>query len=391
MKIVHVVEPLAGGMVTFLKSLVENLPDDFHIIVHGERPKVTPLAEVKKHFVFRNVKFLKWKSAQRSVSPQKDLAAFLELYAILKRLKSNNSVDIVHLHCSKGGFLGRIVCKLLGIEDIVVYTPNGAPFMVGTSKAANFFYKKLERVAALFGGQVVCCSPSEQKAYKMAGINSITINNGIQFDKIARARSKRKKNNVFRIVTAGRIVHQKNPILFNKIATYFESFPQFEFIWVGDGTERDILTAKNIHITGWLQKDGVNELVTNADVYLSTANFEGLPFSVLEALALNKPVLLTDCVGNKDLVIKGLNGDVFTTADEAINKVLHFYNNYSMLQVMGEHSGAHCQTSFDSTDTYKSYKKLYQKAAFTNMEPTLSLNQIAWNKMKLARFFKIAR
>ena len=193
MKIVHVVEPLAGGMVTFIKSLVDNLPDDFHIIVHGERKQVTPFAEVKKQFTARNVKFLRWKSAQRSLHPLKDIRAFIELFTILKRLKNSNSVDVVHLHCSKGGFIGRIVCRLLGIQQLVVYTPNGAPFMVGSNKTSNYLYKKLEKIAAAFGGEVVCCSPSEQKAYELAGINAITINNGIQYDKLVPVYVKRKK------------------------------------------------------------------------------------------------------------------------------------------------------------------------------------------------------
>lgn len=385
MKIVHVVEPLAGGMVTFIKSLVENLPDDFHVIVHGERRQVTSFTEVKKEFSSQNVKFLRWKSAQRSLSPLKDIHAFFELYTILKRLKKNNSVDIVHLHSSKGGFIGRVACRFLGIQDVVVYTPNGAPFMVSDSPASNYFYKKLEKIASLFGGQVVCCSPSEQQAYQLAGINAITINNGVKHEKITQFQNKKKKDNVFRIVTSGRIENQKNPILFNKIASYFQEFKQFEFIWVGEGTERHLLNSNNIQVTGWLSKDDANEIVGNSDLYLSTATFEGLPFAVLEALALKKPVLLSDCIGNKDLVMKGLNGDIFQTENDAINKLLHFYNNNSMLSVMGEHSESHCKNSFDLFNTYQSYKKLYQKAVFSNNGANLQLNQLTWNKMKIIR------
>ena len=134
-----------------------------------------------------------------------------------------------------------------------------------------------------------------------------------------------------------------------------------------------------------MDKEAVNNIITNADIYLSTATFEGLPFAVLEALALQKPVLLTNCIGNKDLVLKSLNGDVFQTENEAIHKILQFFNNYKMLAVMGEHSGAHCKTSFDLFDTNKSYRKLYQKAAFSRREPTNRLNQLLWNKMKIIR------
>jgi glycosyltransferase involved in cell wall biosynthesis len=267
------------------------------------------------------------------------------------------------------------VCRILGIQGVVVYTPNGPPFMVGTNRASNYIYKKLEKFASAFGGQVVCCSPSEQKAYELAGISAITINNGIDYEKEICPPNKQQKDTIFRIVTSGRIVHQKNPVLFNKIASYFEEFKQFVFLWIGDGTNRHLLTAKNIQITGWLDKDEVNGIVTGADIYLSTSKFEGLPYAVLEALALRKPVLLTDCMGNKDLVVKGLNGDVFKNENEAINKIFQFYNNSSMLSIMGEHSGSHCNTFFNSFDTYQGYKMLYQKAAVLRKE-SVRLNQI---------------
>ena len=374
MKIVHVVEPFVGGIVTFINSLVKNLDDDSHIIIHGEREELIPLAAVKKQFSSPNVKFLRWKSAQRSLNPHKDIIAFLELFTILKRLKDNNSIDVVHLHSSKGGFLGRIVCRLLKIQDVVFYTPNGAPFLANESTTINFIYKKLEKLASNFGGQVVSCSPSEQKAYKLAGIESVTINNGIKPKKVSLSSKNRKKDRIFRIVTSGRIADQKNPILFNKIATYFEEFKQFKFVWIGEGMQRNLLTANNIQVTGWLAKEELDILVNDADIYLSTANFEGLPFAVLEALALKKPVLLTDCVGNKDLVMNGLNGDVYKNENQAINKILHFYNNSSMLNIMGENSITHCKTSFDLSDTSKSYRDLYKKASLTYKEGNTSLN-----------------
>lgn len=359
MKIVHVVEPLAGGMVTFLSSLVENLPEDTHIIVHGPREHLTPLPAVKKQFAYPNVRFIRWPSARRSIGP-KDIAAFIELYTILKRLKNSNMLDVVHLHCSKGGFIGRVVCRMLGLQHVAIYTPNGAPFMAGNNVVSNFVYKKLEKMASLFGGQVVCCSPSEQKAYENEGIKAITINNGIPY-KSRRYRKPLKKHTGFVVVTSGRIVDQKNPALFNQIARYFQEFPDFTFLWVGDGEARDKLTAKNIKVTGWVPPTKVNDLVAAADVYISTSRYEGLSFAVLEALAMNLPVLLTDCIGNKDLM-NSLNGAVFSDANDAVNSLLRFYNNTSMLEVMGEHSGSHCRTNFNLADTFRRYERLYQQA-----------------------------
>ncbi len=358
MKIVHVAEAFAGGIVVLVKSLVENLPEDEHIIVHGERAHVTRFTDIRKQFARTNARFVRWQSAQRSISPVKDWAAFWELYRILKRLKKQHQIDAVHLHSSKSGFIGRIVCKLLKINN-VIYTPNGAPFLVGTSKFSNFLYKQLERLGYGFGGQVVSCSPSEQVEYEKIGIRSITINNGIPFDRIS-GYDMEPSNKKFCIVTSGRIINQKNPALFNSIAQYFEELKQFQFIWIGDGPERGLLTSSNIKITGWLPGEEVARLISSASVYLSTANFEGLPYAVLEALALKKPVLLTDSVGNRDLVKSCLNGDLFKHHAEAIVKLLQYFNNASMLNIMGEYSAMHGKESFNVNHTFTRYKDLYE-------------------------------
>jgi glycosyltransferase involved in cell wall biosynthesis len=381
MKIVHVVEPFASGIATFVRSLVENLNDDLHIIVHGEREYVMKSAEVKLNFPKENVRFIRWKSAQREISIRKDTVAFMELYTILKRLKKQIHIDAVHLHSSKSGFLGRLACKMARIHT-VVYTPNGAPFLVGSTRLINYIYKQLERLGSVFGGRVVCCSPSEWAAYQALGIDAVNINNGIALGDQDLSRpdpfrtdTQRVKDDIgpllprishsakpakFRVATSGRIVNQKNPALFNAIATYFEEFGDFEFLWVGDGEDREQLTAKNIRITGWLSSKESKELIAGSQVYLSTSNFEGMPFAVLEALVLRKPVLLSDCIGNRDIVHKGLNGDLFKNEDEAILKILQYYNNRDMLQVMGEYSKQLCVQEFDVHSTFNSYRDLYK-------------------------------
>jgi glycosyltransferase involved in cell wall biosynthesis len=287
------------------------------------------------------------------------MAALVELCQLLKDLKAQKMIDAVHLHSSKSGFLGRLACRLMNISN-VIYTPNGAPFLLSNVNTINLVYKLFEKLGSAFGGKVVCSSRSEQNAYQKIGIRALNINNGIAVNETrndlpAAATAK------FRIVTCARIVHQKDPALFNDLATCFKDFDQFEFIWVGDGEERHLLTAPNITITGWLPQSEVLKLINSASLYLSTSQYEGLSFSVLEALSLRKTVLLKDCVGNRDIVRKGLNGDLFTSKQEAIVKIFQYYNNPAMLQVMGEYSGWLCHKEFNVDATCLLYRNLYQR------------------------------
>lgn len=357
MKIVHVVEAFASGIAVFINSLVENMKDDQHLVIHGEREQVMKAEDVKRQFSGVHVSFVRWPSACRNIRPWKDLRAAMELYRFLKDLRDKNELDVVHLHSSKSGFLGRVVCRTLGIRN-VIYTPNGAPFLVGKTFLSNRLYKVLEQVGARFGGKVVCCSHSEWQAYRDLGIDAARINNGITMT--AQPQAITKEHTDFTIVTSGRIADQKNPGLFNAIARYFEEWPAFAFVWVGDGDERNILTASNIQVTGWLPRDEAKDLIRKADVYLSTARFEGLSFAGLEALHLQKPVLLTDCIGNRDMTARGSNGDLFRNESEAVVKLLRYFNNRLMLPVMGGHSARLCAQEFNIQDTYHQYKRLYK-------------------------------
>jgi glycosyltransferase involved in cell wall biosynthesis len=240
----------------------------------------------------------------------------------------------------------------------VFYTPNGASFLSATNKFSRYFYQLIEKMGHRFGGKVVCCSASELEEYLKLGIDAGYINNGIQMINNITIAAK-KPGDKFRIVTSGRIEVQKNPALFNSIATYFEEFSQIEFIWIGDGIDRNLFTAKNITITGWLDNSAVHDCITASDLYISTSLYEGLSFATLEALALKKPVLLSNCTGNTDLVKKGINGGLFNTAPEAIIKIWQYFNNQEMLPVMGEFSKEICTAEFDVKQNYKTYRELY--------------------------------
>ncbi len=354
MKVIHVVDPFAAGLATFLKLLSEQMDEHYHIIVHGERKEIAEAQEIKRKFPKKNVKFVYWKSVQREVSFIKDTRAYFELLTILRRFKD---ADVIHLHSSKAGFLGRLVCKQLGIKQ-VIYTPNGAPFLMNNVNPMKLkVYEKLEQIANLFGGKVICTSSSEQQEYKKRGIDADFINNGTKVGKHSFITE--KNYNKFKIVTTGRIVDQKNPKFFNEIAKSLIDLKHFEFIWIGDGEDAKLLDSPNVTVTGWLSKEGVKNEIAKADLYLSTSNFEGLPFSVIEAMSLGKCLLLSNCTGNVDLVKSGFNGEIFSTKEEAVNFIIDFYLNKEMTHSMGLNSLELCRDYFNIEETAIRYNLKY--------------------------------
>ena len=378
MMIVHVVDPFAAGLATFLKLLTEEMNNEYHIIVHGERIELSDPKEIKKFFPKKQIRFIYWKSVQREISPVKDTIAYIELVNILRRFRN---ADVIHLHSSKAGFLGRIACRQLGIRQ-VVYTPNGAPFLMGNENNIKLMlYEKLEKFASYFGGKVICASVSEQQEYLKRGIKADFITNGTKISKDSFISN--KDYSKFRIVTSGRVVDQKNPKFFNEIALSFLNLKHFEFVWIGAGEDVSVLASPNISVTGWLSKEGVRNEIAKADLYLSTSFFEGLPFAVMEAMALGKCLLLSDCTGNIDLVKKGINGEIFSTKEEAINYIIDFYLNKEITESMGIHSLEICRDYFNIKETALRYQQLYQKVSKLAHKSLNKRKKINYNESEL--------
>ena len=114
----------------------------------------------------------------KKIQPYKDIIAFKELIYLLHNYKG---ADIIQLHSSKAGFLGRVACRVLGMISKTVYIPHGISFArqdISYNKA--LFYIVLERFANRLGGQVVACSHSEGQLCLNKGIKNVSvISNGI--------------------------------------------------------------------------------------------------------------------------------------------------------------------------------------------------------------------
>ena len=122
--IVHVVESFGGGVFSFLRHIINGLADCQHIVIYGVQRKEFP-SDFEALFPF-GVQFIPWVHAQREVSLIQDFKALMQLVRILKGI---HSIQKIHLHSSKAGFLRRIAAFLLGLGDKVIYTPHGASFL----------------------------------------------------------------------------------------------------------------------------------------------------------------------------------------------------------------------------------------------------------------------
>lgn len=352
-KILYFAEAFAGGIFTYLCNLSNSLCDDYDIyIAYGIRES-TP--NDFKNYFDKRVHLIKVKNYQREISLKKDLAALKEM----KRIVSDIKPDIVHLNSSKAGILGRWLFRRSSMP--IFYTPHGYSFlMTDVSKKKRALYFLLEKIFAFNNVKTIACSESEYEITKKLTSNATYVNNGINLAEFEDVTIKpRKRLDNLRIATLGRISFQKNPYVFNQIAS---ALPNVDFTWIGDGDLKDQLTAPNIKITGWVNNQKALDYLNNADILLFPSLWEGLSMALLEAMYMKKICIVSNVVGNRDVIKNKKNGFIFDTPTEAINEIKNIMNSKKLPLNLAENAHKDVTNHYSVAKMSASYNSIYQNS-----------------------------
>lgn len=312
-KVLHISETFVGGVYTYIKQLckyTESKDLQNFIVYSSGRAKITPI-ELKKDFskntIFKEIKMT------REVDPLND---FMSLFKIIKQVRTIKP-DIIHVHSSKAGVLGRIAWRFYPKAKLF-YTPHGYSFIrEDVSKNKKAFFKFIEKIITrFFGGTIVACGDQEFEEANKLG-KAVLVRNGVFINEILNF--KKANNNIkLTIGTSGSIYSPKNPDLFNQIAI---KLPEYQFVWIGDGELKSKLTSKNITITGWKTRDETLINVNKLDIYISTSLWEGLPFSIIEGMVLSKPIVSSNINGNKTTINQNKNGFICNNVEDFVNSI----------------------------------------------------------------------
>lgn len=349
-KVLHIVEAFGGGVFTFLVDLINATCDEYEIVLACSIRPQTP--KDYKEYINKKVKIIELQSGERDINISKDIKAFFEIKKVIK----NESPDIVHLHSSKAGFLGRIACSDKKYK--VIYNPHGFSFLKeDESKIKKNVYRFLEFVATKKSGVIVGVSKGEFEEASKLTKNSYLINNGINIEKLPRLAYKSIDLNKIRICTIGRISYQKNPELFNKIA---KKFPEIEFTWIGTGEMIDILNSTNISITGWMSNNEALINMNDSDIFLLTSLWEGLPIALLEAMYYKKVCIVSNCIGNRDVIINKKNGFIANDVNDFFEIISNVIENKIDIQEIKENAHRDILESYNFNIVAEKYSNLYK-------------------------------
>lgn len=269
----------------------------------------------------------------REIELKNDIKAIYKVRKILKQIKP----DIVYLHSSKAGAIGRIALAF-NFRTKIFYNAHGWYFNAQISDKKKKIFALIEKMLALKTNKIINISKSEYESaleYKIASERKMcVIENGIDFTKFKnngknREETRKKyniKDNEILIGVVGRLSEQKDPMtMIRAFELVQKENKNTKLIYVGSGEleesvkqyakEKEIL--HKVIITGWV--NNVEKYIPAFDIAVLPSKWEGFGLVLIEYMACEKPIIASQVGGIKNIIRNEQNGFLVET------------NNYAML------------------------------------------------------------
>lgn len=309
-----VCEAFGGGVFTYVSQLCNDMSDTYEVYLAYATRSQTP--SNYKTFLDKRVRLIEVKCFGKKglTNIVNDLKIISELREIEKQVKP----DIIHLHSSIAGGLGRLAYG--GKKNVLVYTPHGyAHILLGKGRKSSL-YHVMEWVLGKKNCITLTCCESEDKVAQKLSKRTEYIETGVNVNDLSETLDKIEpvRNEKFTVFTLGRICVQKQPQLFNQIA---QLVPQARFIWIGSGELEKELTSSNIEITGWKNRKEALAMAKGADAFILCSLGEAVAMSLIENMYIKKLCLVSNTMGNKSVIRDGENGYICENAEEYAEKI----------------------------------------------------------------------
>jgi glycosyltransferase involved in cell wall biosynthesis len=309
----------------------------------------------------------------------------IKAFFMLLRLMKERKYILVHTHTPIASFLGRIVARITRVSNIV-YTAHGFHFHEYGSKLSNFVYYRLEKFAGRFTDVLITINkddfeiakeknivPKSKVVYiKGVGVDTKKLNptNINEDDKkeIKEKFSISKKTHV--ITSIGRLEREKHfEPLIEALRIVKEKEVRFKFFIAGNGPlYSSLLKAakssgleKELVLLGYTNE--VSKILFVTDIYVTASSREGLPVSVMEAMAMERPIVAYNIRGVRDLVEDSVNGFLVPFGDvEALaEKILYLIEHPEIAEEMGKKGRERVEREFSLKVILPKMEALYKE------------------------------
>ncbi|WP_432662627.1 glycosyltransferase family 4 protein [Wukongibacter baidiensis] len=319
----------------------------------------------------------------RSIRPLSNLKTIYKLYRLFKKERP----DIVHVHTPIAAVLGRIAAKLARVP-IVIYTAHGFYFHENMSALKYKIFLNIEKYIAKYFTDYIFTQSAEDRltAIENRFIEQnkiLAIGNGVdiwekfnpinmdkkEIEELYREFNLKKEDKIVTFI--GRLVKEKG------ILDLLEAFDSLEddnvkLLIVGDITQgsRDTATKEvikkyegnsNIICTGF--RSDINNILHMTDIFCLPSYREGMPRSIIEAMAMGCTVIATDIRGSREEVVDGETGFLVPIDSPTIilEKLKLLLNNEKMLEDMARNGRERVEMHFDERKVIDRQLEIYNQ------------------------------
>jgi glycosyltransferase involved in cell wall biosynthesis len=301
------------------------------------------------------------KHLKRPINLLEDRHGLMECIALLRELKP----DLLHLHSSKAGVIGRLAALRTGVRCL--FTAHGWAFTEGAPTLQRAYGLVLESVLCRLKGRVVTVSNYD---FELAGRfhvgaakNRFRVINGISAPGVETISHSPAE---LRIVTIGRLSSVKNHLLLLDVLAALSLPFQAQIIGEGQCREKLEQRIKQLGLGGRVELLGevrqTSDYLAHADLFVLTSNYEGLPLSVLEAMSYGLPVIATDVGGVNEAVLHQQSGLLCKrgNVNDFVNYIERLGRDSKLRRQYGKKGKLHYAENFTSERMIGALQDIYE-------------------------------
>lgn len=315
--------------------------------------------EVQKSLGALGVKYHHLPLARTGLNPIEDVRYFLGLYRLMRRLRP----DWVLAYTVKPIVFASLAARASGVPHVFsLVTGLGFSFVEGDGvkrKMINLLVRRLYRAALRQNHCVIFQNPDDVQAFVRLGLVSneqaeVVAGSGVDVEHFSYTPTGEKP--VFLLIA--RLLRDKGIVEYVEAAKILKRrYGEARFMLLGWIDENPAAISKK-ELDAWVRsgvieyygrQEDVRPYIAQANVYVLPSYREGMPRTVLEAMAMGRPIVTTDVAGCRETVVPGRNGFLVPARDPcALAAAMErFILHPEMIEAMGRQSRKIAEEKFD--------------------------------------------